>query len=589
MSWVFGTLAVLLGVFGLIVGLRGRVVARGAFCAKCRFDLGGTKLDAADARCPECGSALRSAFSSVRLVNPVLRRKRPMMILGASGALLVGLGLLGSETAARLQGVDWRLYAPTSWLLRELAQNTNPAGEANAARVLAMRADKNKLKPEELSRLAEQIVRRYADDTTTWTPAWSDLAARFIRDNVFTPEQTRSVWRHAVDVHMRPRSSIRQGDGVPVEKASVFRPIPGHDVGYMVYVVELDADGRITVAGGGIGSTLIDTTGQRETPTPRGIPLGGWSAGTKFRIDAPNTLRHTPDWQVRLVADPGEQELAVSYLVTVQIPDPNTPSGQRVRVYARDFVGKNAAEIEAAFPALAARIETMRFTAQIYPAGTEDDLVRWGDAESDAAMLATIRLGPISRETRDYSGLDGPLVNARIGLIGTPGPPTRLTILSGYFIAERDGKRWYLGSGTLVPGTMWMQSGTVSTRSVQSQRTFNPQTGHYEYRMVILERVPPEMTLEGPFEPLETLFELDRVDVRVIPSIAHARSSVDRFALWNRVAIFRDVVVTKDADPAFTGRVRRGLSAAIGEIRDVETGAVIWTRGAEPEPPEYPF
>lgn len=67
----------------LVWGLRGRVVARGEFCSRCRFNLVGLDLGDRTLKCPECG---RSVCNPDRRIQ-TYRTWRPTLILAAATSM----------------------------------------------------------------------------------------------------------------------------------------------------------------------------------------------------------------------------------------------------------------------------------------------------------------------------------------------------------------------------------------------------------------------------------------------------------------------------------------------------------------------
>ncbi len=85
----------------IVIALRGRIVSRGVFCRKCKFDLAGIDRHGQQPKCPECGRDVNDQRST-RLV---LRRKRPIVLTLGILLLLTGgslLGIVASNNTARV-------------------------------------------------------------------------------------------------------------------------------------------------------------------------------------------------------------------------------------------------------------------------------------------------------------------------------------------------------------------------------------------------------------------------------------------------------------------------------------------------------
>jgi hypothetical protein len=85
-----GLLLLVIAAALLILAVRGRVVARGVFCRRCRFDLTGLDRSPPEAACPECGGAL----ARWRSTTPVLRSPR-WSLVGASVILALTAAVFG--------------------------------------------------------------------------------------------------------------------------------------------------------------------------------------------------------------------------------------------------------------------------------------------------------------------------------------------------------------------------------------------------------------------------------------------------------------------------------------------------------------
>ncbi len=91
-----------IGFLTMALGLRGRIVERGSFCRRCRFDLCGLAPDSAN--CPECGAVLAAPKST----RPTLRRRRPIVLTLGIVLLLGGatfMGFVVSNNISRVMGV----------------------------------------------------------------------------------------------------------------------------------------------------------------------------------------------------------------------------------------------------------------------------------------------------------------------------------------------------------------------------------------------------------------------------------------------------------------------------------------------------
>jgi hypothetical protein len=102
------------GVWLAIAGRFPRRTGVTPFCRACGYNLTGSELAAAGARCPECGSGLTA--DRVVVGERYVRRGyiRAGLMLGVAG--LLGLS---TAVASRWGLVRWYSYAPTWWVLKD--------------------------------------------------------------------------------------------------------------------------------------------------------------------------------------------------------------------------------------------------------------------------------------------------------------------------------------------------------------------------------------------------------------------------------------------------------------------------------------
>lgn len=205
----------LLGTIFLGIALRGRVVARGRFCHKCRFDLQGHGTDAA--ACPECGRDL----TGLKPTRATLRRVRPVPLVAAGLLLFVGLGLLLVQTP----GAGARIIAglPDAQVVR-LAGFGVDAGVDE----LASRATRTPpMADPDLARAVELALAHQADASEPWDARWGEvLAGAFVADRM-TDDQIARYITHAYEREIQIRDRVNRPDA-PIGYRIVSRPVRLH-------------------------------------------------------------------------------------------------------------------------------------------------------------------------------------------------------------------------------------------------------------------------------------------------------------------------------------------------------------------------
>lgn len=243
-----------LAVVLFFVGLRGRVVARGVFCRRCRFDLAGIDRDRANARCPECGHRIGEGGQP----RTVLRRRRRGLLAAAVVLQLVGVAGLwagASGKTATLMGVlsdgaiVWLTERGVDEALDELARR---AGDTISPMPDAM-----------LARAIELALEHQADVSAPWDPRWGEVLLVNFQHPVFTDEQRMRCLGNGFEVSIEMGDRIRQGDETLyctlnfryARFTSLSSPaIPGW---VKLRPVELTADGRLQSLNASFGSFSV--------------------------------------------------------------------------------------------------------------------------------------------------------------------------------------------------------------------------------------------------------------------------------------------------------------------------------------------
>ena len=152
---------VVVGIFLLILGRRGRRINLHDACRRCGHDLSGVELRTA---CSECGSDLRLPSA----VRRGVRTRRPRFVISGILALALGFAALWPVT----QRVAWIEHAPVWWLamkLRDPATAMPYITEAN--RRLAI----GELNQTQAQRLAAIGLDQQADPNIRWVTTWGDF------------------------------------------------------------------------------------------------------------------------------------------------------------------------------------------------------------------------------------------------------------------------------------------------------------------------------------------------------------------------------------------------------------------------------
>jgi len=184
----------------IVIALRGRVVSRGSFCRKCRFDLQGLASDAP--ACPECGEDL----SREHATRPTLRQKRRVVLVLGLMLLLAGLPLMSisvtNKTARVLAALPDRVVLTLHTLGMDAAYTEIATNRLTQT---------NPLNDDTWAKLIETALAHQADENIVWDPRDGEvLFQAFTRDRL-TPEQIEQYFETGLEVYAEFPDEIRHG------------------------------------------------------------------------------------------------------------------------------------------------------------------------------------------------------------------------------------------------------------------------------------------------------------------------------------------------------------------------------------------
>ncbi|TVQ61093.1 MAG: hypothetical protein EA378_09585 [Phycisphaerales bacterium] len=570
LAWLWISAAVLGAVAfaGLVFGLVGRTVRVGPHCRNCRFDLAGTKLDADDARCPECGREL----DRPRAVLARLRRRRLGVVAGSIALLLIAGALGTAYGVQRFAGYNWRQHFPTAWLVHEATRSQDQQGADAALAELIVRLEADELGERHMRTLADEAVVRYEDEYSYWSPGWGTIAGEAWTLGLLTDEQRFALLRGVIDPEIVHRPVIRHGDTMPIRFSGVTRPIDGINVRISVRPLAIGPDER-HVEGFIHGmSTSVQKQPWQRSLGFRGYAPMGWSGAPLFRAVEHGASRDETFPYLAVAADSGEQTLMVPLLFEARLVS-MSEMGTSVR-QAHDLSGRTREEIAQSSDDVSRWVVDWEVPVRVFPRDAREDIEYASNTESDRSMTDAVWLGPIAKNPWGAS------TNLEVWTQFNAGPNEpggRLASIAGRFVAEaEDGRRWYLGVGSIPAGGGW--SGTGLSTSESPVHEGSPRQHGMDHE---------EIAHLAPFEPLEDLFEFEHIDVRMIPSPANARGSVEVAPIWHREVIFRRVPINAEEGSGGGGvpmtQERMQSLGQVTVILDADTGEVVWERPPEPE------
>lgn len=187
--------AAAIGAALLALGLRGRRVNNHPHCRRCRFDLSGLDIEAAGAKCPECGGGL----SEKRSIRIGARRKRPRLIVSGAAMLLMLTAVGGGAIWIANSNINWTPHKP-AWLLEHEVYGVDSVAARIAAAELLRRAESDALSPKSHRRIAERAASSYAEYSYPLATDMNDIIEHAWRRGVIGPETMRTLAGNAVRI-----------------------------------------------------------------------------------------------------------------------------------------------------------------------------------------------------------------------------------------------------------------------------------------------------------------------------------------------------------------------------------------------------
>ena len=188
-----GICAVFVALFFGFLAWRGRIVERGQFCRKCKFDLAGSSMNEGD-RCPECGSAIHLESSR----RTTLRRTYKPGVIVFTLTFLIGCGAIGFGIWGNPAAVYSSL--PDAFVVQGVKWGSDAALDEATTRLTTSTA----FAKHHHSDLINHALKIQADRSQPWDPRLGQILINALVANQFDQEQIESYalngWVHTLDL-----------------------------------------------------------------------------------------------------------------------------------------------------------------------------------------------------------------------------------------------------------------------------------------------------------------------------------------------------------------------------------------------------
>ena len=217
------------GVVLLLFAFRGRIVERGQFCKRCKFNLAGLDLAQHDIKCPECGRAVHQGSARRALLR---RRSRTGLIIAAI-LLIAGLGTMGVWASGNASAVlkplpDWAVVGLTDLgmdaaldeLVVRVSRTTNPMSDS------------------QLNHVIEAGLKHQANLSAAFDPRWGEVLYVTCVEGQMSDEQLKQYMLTGVSVDVLIRDRVHQGakqiDSLMKISPTRLDALTGGNTGYTV-------------------------------------------------------------------------------------------------------------------------------------------------------------------------------------------------------------------------------------------------------------------------------------------------------------------------------------------------------------------
>ena len=264
----------ILGVFMTCTGLWPRRRGTTPRCRECHYNLTGTDVDAADARCPECGTRLR--WTETVVLGE--RRVRRVRLVTGIACTLMGIAILVITLLGYAWNVSWYSYAPTSWVLSDL-ESSDTSRAAKAWREIDRRWTNATLSQAHIAQLADIALAEQArpEPRSPVLDHALDTLYALYQTASLSEEQTQRFYAQLVRLSMSVRQRVVRGQEfiIWVERRCFA---PNGRFGWCLTVGETRLSNEVLWRGG----------------TPSHVdPLGTWGGARGHYVSAEQTGCHT--------------------------------------------------------------------------------------------------------------------------------------------------------------------------------------------------------------------------------------------------------------------------------------------------------
>jgi len=250
----------LIGVFLLRRGLRGRRVDDHPICRRCGFDLFG-RPEGSEV-CAECGVDL----ARPRAIQDGRReRRRGLMAVGAV-FLAIALTMAGAAGYASYLAADMQSRKPAWWLAREL-DSADHAVAVAAAKEFSVRVGAGTLSQRYIDVAADKLLKIQSDPRAKWDAAFGNSVEDARLAGKLSDPRFHQYVVNAPAYQLVVRPRINRGDGLPFSLREGRDRVGSRQTINVTYKTTSRIDGIDLAQGGFESSGRLSSTGGGATGT----------------------------------------------------------------------------------------------------------------------------------------------------------------------------------------------------------------------------------------------------------------------------------------------------------------------------------